>query len=674
MVLSRNIFMVLSVGILLIPPAHAETSANEIDDLLSLSIEELLDVPITSTAYFEEDWLHAGSTVTVIDEKDWQQRGARRTQDALLNQPSLAISSNFLGQFSTRIRGFSLSTARGIETLWDGVPISSFNLGTADVDRTNIQLNTLNSIEVIRGPGSAFYGAGAFFGAISLQAFESDEDLISTSISAATNGYYNTSAKLSRALDSNNRMNIAVSTNGQPNQNLQYDYTDTATGLRATNERDYKYNSYTLVAKLNSSPEKEWSYKAGLYYDYNDQNRFHSEGINTATSDISDNRSDMAMGQFSITRRLDAGSSLEAQAYHWQQVHDFSFTQPQLGGINADIHGKETRSAVKLIYRNDNLFANTRSSMAFSYRRDKINEARRVISNTAGNILVDANLPIAGVDRTITSFLLDNATSFMDDRLTLRYGLRFDSYSDFGNQTTPRLGIIYALNPNEVVKLLYGNAFRAPTAIEVGGTPFIKGRPDIKPETIDTYELVYMRQTSNSKLELVAFYSRWEDAILSLDTSGNNIPDTFGNVGDNQSEGLEASYEIYSGNWRHTINASYVKSENTSTNQDYVAFPKYIVNIGTGYRFDQKLSLYVNNRLQFKSQNGPGQNNRSTTSLPTYWRTDVNLTRKYSKKINLFANIRNIFNRDNYISSLGDLEGGLQDEEISLEVGLRYSD
>jgi len=671
--LGQKFCPVITVGILLAPIVHAKSTAPEADDLFSLSIEELLDVPITSTSDFEEDSLHVGSTVTVIDEKDWQQRGARRTQDALLNTPSLAVHSNFLGQFSTRIRGYASSGSRGIETLWDGVPISSFNLGTADVDRPNIQLNTLDSIEVIRGPGSAFYGSGAFLGAISLRAFESDKDITKASASTATNGYYNAGTKLSRAINKDTRLHIAVSTNGQPDQDFQYNYTDTATGLNAVNQRDYKYNSYTLIAKVNSNPDRKWSYKAGLYYDFNDQKRFHSEGRTTAVSDISDNKSDLAMGQFSILRKLDANSSVEAQAYHWQQVHDFNFSRQQFGGVNVDIHGKETRTAVKLIYRNNKLFPDTRSSMAFNYRREKINEARRTITNLAGSLLLDAQLPVSGVDRTISSFLLDNATRFLDDKLTLRYGFRYDNYSDFGNQTTPRLGIIYKLSPDEVVKFLYGNAFRAPTANEVGGTPFISGSPNIQPETIDTYELVYMRQTKTSKLEVVLFSTRWKDAILAFDTTGNGVPDAFGNVGDNQSEGLEVSYETYIGNWQHNINASYVSSENTSTNQDYVAFPDYIFNIGTGYQFNDKLSLYVNNRLQLQSENGPGENNLPTTTLPTYWRTDVNLKQKINKKVTLFANIRNLFNRDNYLSNLGDMEGGIQDEEISLEVGLRYA-
>lgn len=657
---------------LLIPAVYGKTSANEVEDLLSLSLEELLNVPITSTAYFEEDSLHVGSTVTVISEQDWQHRGARRLHDALLSQPALTIHTNFLGQYSVRIRGFAQSDARGIETLWDGVPLASYHVATSDLDRPNIQLNTLDSIEVIRGPGSAFYGAGAFHGVISLNSFDSDRDTTQSSLGLASNGYYSGAVKLSRSIGQDHRLNLAISTNGQPDQNFTYDYTDTGSGLPASNERDYHYNSYTISAKLKSDPHKTWSYNIGLYYDLNDQDDFHGNGRSAPDIDTSDNEAGLGMGKISITRKLDTNRSIEFQSYHWRQEHDFDRFL-SVGGNRLNIHGEETRSAAKLIYRHDKLFGNTQLSLALGHRHEKINDAHRTITNPSGGVIAEGDLLFKGLNRTITSLLMDNKTTFMNNDLTLRYGFRYDDYSDFGKQTTPRLGLIYALGKQETIKLLYGNAFRAPTAVEIGGNAFITGNPNIQPETIDTYELVYMRQTKNSKFEAVLFTSRWKDSILAIDTNNDGNPDVFANTGNNNSKGLEISYDVHIGKWAHQINGSYVSSTNEDTNEDYVAFPKYIINIGTGYRINKSLSFYMQNRLMLKAQNGPGEGNFTTNELPTYWRTDLNLTQKIDKKTVIYANIRNLFNRKNYLSSLVDMEGGARDEEVSLEAGIRYT-
>jgi len=123
------------------PTQYAQT-----ESLLNLSLKGLFNSPITSTSYFIETPLDVASSVSEIEKKDWEKRGAKRLSDAFQNLPSVISIPNFFGQNSTLIRGYATTSARAIATLWDGVPINVFASGTADIDRPNIQLNTLNSI------------------------------------------------------------------------------------------------------------------------------------------------------------------------------------------------------------------------------------------------------------------------------------------------------------------------------------------------------------------------------------------------------------------------------------------------------------------------------------------------------------------------------------------------
>ena len=168
-----------------------ENKPKSVSDFLLLSIEELLNVPITSTSHFEETSLTSGSTVTVITPEYWQKRGARRMEDALQYMPGVNMTPSFLGAKNMVIRGFPNSNGTGVQTLWDGVPINTYPIGNALIDHPNIQLNTLNSIEVIRGPGSALYGSDAFNGVLSLNAFETTKEMNKVHLQAASNGYYN---------------------------------------------------------------------------------------------------------------------------------------------------------------------------------------------------------------------------------------------------------------------------------------------------------------------------------------------------------------------------------------------------------------------------------------------------------------------------------------------------
>ena len=77
------------------------------------------------------------------------------------------------------------------------------------------------------------------------------------------------------------------------------------------------------------------------------------------------------------------------------------------------------------------------------------------------------------------------------ENLLLNVGVRYDHYDSFGGTVNPRVALIYNLKQTSV-KLLYGEAFRAPNTFEQFYTSSVdfKPNPHLKPETIKTYELV----------------------------------------------------------------------------------------------------------------------------------------------------------------------------------------
>jgi len=73
----------------------------------------------------------------------------------------------------------------------------------------------------------------------------------------------------------------------------------------------------------------------------------------------------------------------------------------------------------------------------------------------------------------------------------LTAGIRYDKYSDFGSTVNPRAAIVWQTLPELTTKLLYGNAFRAPSIAElyITNNPAQLGNPNLKPESIETWEL-----------------------------------------------------------------------------------------------------------------------------------------------------------------------------------------
>jgi len=95
------------------------------------------------------------------------------------------------------------------------------------------------------------------------------------------------------------------------------------------------------------------------------------------------------------------------------------------------------------------------------------------------------NWPTESEKRNFKAFFLEDIWDIIDDlRLTL--GVRYDRYSDFGSEVSPRVGLTWEFIKGYDLKLLYGHAFRAPSFWEIG---FSAPGIELDPETIDTYEI-----------------------------------------------------------------------------------------------------------------------------------------------------------------------------------------
>ncbi|EDN70074.1 conserved hypothetical protein [Beggiatoa sp. PS] len=125
----------------------------------------------------------------------------------------------------------------------------------------------------------------------------------------------------------------------------------------------------------------------------------------------------------------------------------------------------------------------------------------------------------------------------------LTAGVRYDEYSDFGNTTNPRLALVWQTRPNLTTKLLYGQAFRAPTFNQINDSesnPFALGNPNLKPETIETWELAFdYRAAGNLHFGLNLFTYFIEDKVIFVSEFGNDEIRRAQNVGEQEGQGFE---------------------------------------------------------------------------------------------------------------------------------------
>jgi outer membrane receptor for ferrienterochelin and colicins len=110
----------------------------------------------------------APAVATVITAQDIAATGARNVDEALQAVPGMHVSVGYLYDPVYAIRGVHTKFNPQVLMMLNGVPITSTNFGNRGDGWNTIPAENIARIEVIRGPGSALYGADAYTGVINV--------------------------------------------------------------------------------------------------------------------------------------------------------------------------------------------------------------------------------------------------------------------------------------------------------------------------------------------------------------------------------------------------------------------------------------------------------------------------------------------------------------------------
>jgi iron complex outermembrane receptor protein len=158
---------------------------------------------------------------------------------------------------------------------------------------------------------------------------------------------------------------------------------------------------------------------------------------------------------------------------------------------------------------------------------------------------------------------LDPAVSFLDShRSTLQHavyvqneirlarrvivtaGLRYDGYEEF-HRVTPRAALIVLPSSMQSVKYLYGSAFRAPNAFELNTTFFGERVADLRPESIDTHEVVWERYVNDwLRTSVSGYWYKAEQLITFVPDASSFLGLTYINQGAVKAKGLEVEAQM----------------------------------------------------------------------------------------------------------------------------------
>jgi len=669
----RALSFYLSVGVLLCTIESQAAVIPSAEDLAMLPLQALAKIKITAASLFQNDELNTPASVTIIREQDWLRTGARNLTDAFQQRASIYSVPWVFAAQGVAIRGLPPSGRSGVLITLDDVPIPDFVSGNAFQRLPSLNLGSLSSIQVVRGPGSALHGSDAFHGVISLRSFAANEDEASVSGLAASNGYYQSTARLSTQLGDLGRFNVALAVNGQPDQNVSYEFRD-ATGATQFGERDNSYGAQSLAVAFDSDVNESWSYVVGAYAHRYDAKGFDAGTLARGDRAVSDAMAEFYLARLGLTKRFATGGSLNVGSYYWTLDTDDSRFNNMAGVFTTLILPvKQHRAGIRAIYR-DQWSDHTQMAVVLGITEHKVDAAEAIVASASGVVLSRVQQLYAGAKRTGKFLTFEGNTDFDDRRFSFTYGARFDTYSDAANQLSPRLGLIYHPQLDTAIKLLYGHGFRAPVAIETyGAVGIIQDNPDLKPETFDSVELVWLRQTARWRLQLNAFHSVWRDGIDTVVHPTQPATVRAENLAKTTADGVEAEYQLQLGAWSLRSDATYIKTDNDATGS-FTTIPKWVGTLGLGYALPKMRSeLWLTQRVQSAVDDVGNGILFAPTQLPVYWRADAYASTRCAENLKLWLSVRNIFDRGNRVPTSPAAQFGLADDALSVGLGVGYN-
>jgi iron complex outermembrane receptor protein len=524
-------------------------------DLTDLTLEELMEVEpkVYGASKFEQRATEAPASVTVVSSDVIKRYGYRTLADVLQSVRGFYVSYDrnyaFLGT-----RGINLGDFNSrILLLVDGHRINNdltdgAYIGTAFI----LDVDLIDRIEVIRGPGSVLYGNNAFFGVINVitrQAHQID----GAEVSAGYASYDTYKGRVTFGKSFRNGAQLLLSGTlfdsagphqlfypqfNTPNQNngVARDLDDDSfrSFFGSLGYRDFKLET-AIIRREKGNPTAQFS------------TTFNDPRLRTI-----DGRSYVSLNYAHLFPDV---ADVKAQVYY--DHNDFEIGYPSGPNLFKEQQVGEWWGAE--LQANRQLWDRHTIAVGAEYR-DDFYQNRRIFDANTGQTFSSAR-------RDQQSYGIYAQGDFAAlSNLHVNAGVRYDQVGTFDPTTNPRLALIYNAWADSTFKAIYGTAFRAPNFLELSDPRF----QDIRPEKIKTYELVYEQGVGpHLRPSLSGFYNRMDDLIVFESGSFTNY--------DAEAKGVELALD---GFWTNGIRCrasyTYQVTENRLLGTDLTDSPRHL--------------------------------------------------------------------------------------------------
>ncbi|MGB8658407.1 MAG: TonB-dependent receptor [Candidatus Zixiibacteriota bacterium] len=632
---------VLSFALLLIPsPGVTQERGQKITDL---SLDSLLHIEISTAAKYEQSTSDAPASVTIITSEDIRRYGYQTLED-VLNQVRGFYVSNDRNYSYLGVRGFSRPTDYNdrILLLLNGHTLNENFYGQAFIGtELGLDLGAIERIEIVRGPGSALYGANAMFAVINLIT-KKGNTVDGLNLAAETGSYGRQSGAALFGKELNNGLDILISglwgdIKGQNLYFKEFDDPSTNNGIAENLDWDKYYGILTTIRCRDFTAEGMMTSR--------------KKGVPTASWEMSFNDDaaktldDRSFIQLQYDHRVSRDKSIMLRSFYdhynfkgWYPANTFTWD-------SNDGNWMGTEFKLQWDLRTDD-----RLTFGSEYQ----NHLRADYRYWSRDVTYfNKNFPY-----NIFSLYLQNEFQAAEN-LSLVLGIRRDENSTTTGFTAPRGAIIYNPIKTGTLKLLYGQAYRAPNIYEVDfedSASGYKSNPALKPEKIVTAEVGWEQRISSEIYGTMSLYDYRMTNLIDQTIDPSDSMFQFQNLKRVKAYGLglELNAHLKTGFCGYAI-YNYQNAEDAETKEELTNSPRHIFKVGLSsplmkHFYASAQWLYETERITVYG-----------TKTDPYLLTNVNISSKL-----LFNHVRASFLVKNLFDVEYKLPGGYEHKEDAI--------
>jgi vitamin B12 transporter len=511
--------------------------------LLSINSLAQTNAIIVTASKSEQTLEKSSASIQIITKQEIEQSNALNLVELISSKTSIFISDNgpYGGVSDLKLRGFG----RGfVKFVIDEIEVYD----TTDISNghsfQHLDLNHVQSIEIIRGPQALLYGSDAAGGVIKINTLNDKK------------------SRLNIFYGSDHTITSAVST-GQKNLSIAGSLVNSR-GISKIQGQGNEQDKYAKTQFNTSVSKKILGGKLTASY----------LALNT-NQEIDNFNSDLVLND--QNRSKQQSSSIEFKKTHGDFLNHFIFSQNEIekfdetGFENKNFKGKSQKFDWRTTFA-PNDFSTTLWSVQFLKDSDDVSE------------------------KNIKSYAFYIAEILEFNRIIFSIGSRFQKWESLDDSLTPQVGLKAKLTDKFSFKANYSGIFKTPSLYQLYSTYGNQDLENIKGHGVDFGLLL---KNTNFNTELTFFYNKLENSI-------DFINNQYQNIGESQTQGIELELKKRIKNWTLGIHSSFTEAKDLQKNTTLSRVPKFKSTQFLIFNFSPLTSLEVSSNFTGTRKDSPG--------------------------------------------------------------------